>query len=569
MQSKKKQDKVGITALYCRLSRDDGAEGESNSISNQKKMLKQYAKERGFDNTRYYVDDGYTGTNFNRPGFQKMVEDIDLGYISTVIVKDLSRLGRRYDTVGYYTDTYFPDRDIRFIAINDNVDSDEGENEIAPFKNIINEWYAKDISKKCRSSYRIRGSSGEPLSQPPYGYMKSPDNPKKWIIDPEAAEVVREIFKMALEGKSNETIARLLQERKVLIPMAYWQEKGYRRAGKVTQPNKYKWCKTTITNILTHQEYCGDIINFKTYSKSYKNKKRYDNPKENWVIFKDVHEPIIDRESFKLVQGLVAKTKRRAPKQENGEKNMFCDFLYCADCGSKLWYHTNTVNKDIHYFSCSNYKKDTRGNCKSRHYIRADAIEQVVILELRRLAKYLESNEEEFAELLAKKTNDDMIAEQKYLESELNKAVVRSETVANMFVKIYEDNATGKINDEMFMQLSHKYEVERLELKTKIVEYKERIAKINEMEQNKDDFIKAVRKFMEMETLTAPMLRELVNHIEVYEKEGGNKNYTQRIVIYYRFVGFLELPETPDVDNYKADTRKGVAVEYISTTKSA
>lgn len=532
-------------------------------------MLKQYAKEHGFDNTRYYVDDGYTGTNFNRPGFQKMVEDIDLGYISTVIVKDLSRLGRRYDTVGYYTDTYFPDRDIRFIAINDNVDSDEGENELAPFKNIINEWYAKDISKKCRSSYRIRGSSGEPLSQPPYGYMKSPDNPKKWIIDSKAAPIVRDIFRMALEGKSNETIARLLQERKVLIPMAYWHEKGYRRAGKVTQPNKYKWCKTTITSILTQQEYCGDIINFKTYTKSYKNKKRYDNPKENWVIFKDVHEPIIDRESFELVKGLVAKTKRCAPKKENGEKNMFCDFLYRADCGSKLWYNTNTVNKEIHYFSCSNYKKDTRGNCETRHYIRADATEQVVMLELKRLAKYLEMHEEEFAELLAKKTNADMISEQKCLEAELNKATARNDVITSLFSKTYEDNVSGKLSDEMFMELSHKYEVERFELKTKIFEYKERLAKICEMEQNKDDFIKAVRKFMEMEILTAPILRELIDHIDVYEKEGGNKNYTQRVVIYYCFIGFLELPEMPDNENYKADTRKGVAVEYISTAKSA
>ena len=214
------------------------------------------------------VDDGYTGTNFERPGFQKMIEDIDLGYISTVIVKDLSRLGRRYDMVGYYMDTYFPDRDVRFIAVNDNIDSDEGESEIAPFKNVLNEFYARDISKKCRSSYRIRGSTGEPLAPPPYGYIKSPDNPKKWIIDPEAAQVVRDIFKMALEGKSNETIARILQERKVLIPMAYWREKGIRKGGKVTQPNKYKWCKTTVTKILTQQEYCGDIINFKTYSKS-------------------------------------------------------------------------------------------------------------------------------------------------------------------------------------------------------------------------------------------------------------------------------------------------------------
>lgn len=497
-----------------------------------------------------------------------MLSDIEMGYIYAVMVKDLSRLGRDYVSVGNYTDVYFPDHDIRFIAVNDGIDSEEGESEIAPFKNILNEMYARDISKKIRSSHRLRGSMGEPLSQPPYGYMKSAENKKKWVIDPEAAEVVKSVFKMCLEGKGNETIARILQEKQILVPMAYWQRKGLPRGGKKTQPNPYKWCKTTIQKILSQQEYCGDVINFKTCSKSFKNKTRLPNDPENWAIFRDVHEPIIARSDFEKVQTPIAKTKRRAPKPQNGEKNMFCDFLYCADCGSKLWYHTNTTNKEIHYFSCSNYKKDTRGNCETRHYIRADAIEQIVMLELKRLAKYLESHEEEFAKLLAEKTNADMLAEQKTLETELNRAIARNEMLTSLFAKTYEDNVWGKLSDEMYMELSHKYEVERLELKTKIFEYKECLAKISEMEQNKDDFLKSVRKFMEMESLTAPMLRELIDHIDVYEKEGGKKNYTQRIVIYYRFVGYLELPSSDD-ENYKANTRKGVDVEYIPTAKSA
>lgn len=564
----KKNNKIGITALYCRLSRDDGMDGESNSIVNQKTLLSQKAKEKGLTDTKFYVDDGYTGTNFNRPGFQQMLSDIEMGYIYAVMVKDLSRLGRDYVSVGNYTDVYFPDHDIRFIAVNDGIDSEEGESEIAPFKNILNEMYARDISKKIRSSHRLRGSMGEPLSQPPYGYMKSAENKKKWVIDPEAAEVVKSVFKMCLEGKGNETIARILQEKQILVPMAYWQRKGLPRGGKKTQPNPYKWCKTTIQKILSQQEYCGDVINFKTCSKSFKNKTRLPNDPENWAIFRDVHEPIIARSDFEKVQTLIAKTKRRAPKPQNGEKNMFCDFLYCADCGSKLWYHTNTTNKEIHYFSCSNYKKDTRGNCETRRYIRADAIEQIVMLELKRLAKYLESHEEEFAKLLAEKTNADMLAEQKTLETELNRAIARNEMLTSLFAKTYEDNVSGKLSDEMYMELSHKYEVERLELKTKIFEYKECLAKISEMEQNKDDFLKSVRKFMEMESLTAPMLRELIDHIDVYEKEGGKKNYTQRIVIYYRFVGYLELPSSDD-ENYKANTRKGVDVEYIPTAKSA
>lgn len=237
--------------------------------------------------------------------------------------------------------------------------------------------------------------------------------------------------------------------------------------------------------------------------------------------------------------------------------------LYCADCGSKLWYHTNTINKDIHYFSCSNYKKDTRGSCETRHYIRADAIEQVVMLELRRLAKYLESNEEEFADLLIKKTTADMAAEQKRLEESLCQALYRNENITNLFSKLYEDNVSGKLSDEMFMELSHKYEVERMELKDRIQDCRERLAKIGEMKQNKDDFIKAVRKFMEMETLTAPMLKELIDHIDVYEKEGSKKKYTQQIVIYYRFVGFIKIPGELEDENYKADTRTGVEVEYI------
>ena len=563
MQSKNKE--TGITALYCRLSRDDGTDNDSNSIVNQKKLLQKYAKENGFTNTRYYVDDGYTGTNFKRPGFQKMLEDIELGFIKTVIVKDMSRLGRDYLQVGYYTDTYFPDNDIRFIAVNDCVDSDDGENELAPFRNVMNEMYARDISRKIRSSHRLRGNAGEPLSQPPYGYLKSTENKKKWIIDPEAAQVVKDIFRMCLEGKGNETIARILQERKVLIPMAYWKEKGLGRGGKKTQTDPYKWCKSSVAKILSNQEYCGDVINFKTYSKSFKKKARLANPEENWAIFKGVHEPIVDRESFDTVQKLIKKTKRRAPKAENAEKNMFCDLLYCADCGSKLWSHVNTKNKSIQYFSCSNYKIDTRGTCETRHYIRADAIEQVVMLELKRMAQYLRNDEEAFVQLLAEKSNKDLQFESKSLETELQRCILRNEKVAELYEKLYEDNVSGKVTDEWFMQLSHKYEVERMELKTKIAEIKEKIQNLSTMEKNKEHFIKAIRRFMDMQKLTAPLLRELIDEITVYETEGVGKNRSQRIMIHYKFIGYIEIPECGS--NYKADTRKGVAVEYI--TKSA
>lgn len=488
---------------------------------------------------------------------------MEMGYVSAIIVKDMSRLGRDYLQVGYYTDTFFPDHNIRFIAINDCVDSDDGENELAPFRNVMNEMYARDISRKVRSSHRLRGNAGEPLSQPPYGYVKSPDNKKQWIIDPDAAQIVKEIFAMCIEGKGNETIARILQERQVLVPMAYWQSKGLDRGGKKTQANPYKWCKTTIAKILSQQEYCGDVINFKTYSKSFKNKARIPNDKENWVIFKDKHEPIIDRETFEMVQKLTGKTKRRAPKVSN-KKSMFCDLVYCADCGSKLWFHTNTRNDSIQYFSCSNYKTDTRGTCETRHYVREDAIEQVVMMELQYMARLLDEHEDEFAEALERKTNAASIKEKKLIESELQKVIVRNERVAGLYEKLYEDNAEGKVTDEWFMQLSHKYEVERMELKSKIAECREQLRKLAENNRNKENFISAVRKFMEMKELTPALLKELIDKVEVYETEGVGKNRTQRIVIHYRFVGFIEISGSSKKKHHTAETRKGVAVQYLT-----
>lgn len=562
MQSKNK-NQIGITALYCRLSRDDGTESESNSIGNQKKLLSQKAKEMGLTDTKYYVDDGYTGTNFNRPGFQQLIDDIEIGLVSAVMVKDLSRLGRDYVSVGNYTDSYFPEHNIRFIAVNDAIDSDEGESEIAPFKNILNEMYARDISKKIRSSHRLRGSMGEPLSQPPYGYMKSPENKKKWIIDPEAATVVKSIFKMCLDGKGNETIARELQENEVLIPMAYWRSKGLNRGGKKTQTNPYKWCKTTVQKILSQQEYCGDIINFKTYSKSFKNKTRYENSKENWAVFKNVNEPIIDRETFETVQKFISKTKRRAPKKENGERSIFNGLIYCGDCHSKMRYHTSTSNKEIHYFTCSDNKVDYRGNCPGRHYVRADALEEVVKLELRRLVEMLEIDESYFAQLLLRKNDEEREKDKKFLESELQKAIARSNTVSQLYEKLYEDNVIGKVSDEWFVELSHKYEKERMDLKAKIADTRHQIEELKNTNSEYGKFISAIRRFMQMDNLTSPLLRELIDHIDIFETEGTGKSRTQRIVIYYRFIGYIELPNATK-QTHIADTRKGVAVEYIT-----
>ena len=558
-----KTTEQGITALYCRLSRDDGAEGDSNSVANQKRMLSKYAKENGFVNTRFYVDDGYTGTNFNRPGFKQMLEDAELGYISTIIVKDMSRFGRDYLGVGKYTETVLPDLGVRFIAINDGVDSADGENELAPFKNIMNEMYARDISRKVRSAHRIRGNAGEPLGPPPYGYIMDPNNPKHWIIEPEAASVVREIFKMSLEGKGNETIARILTERKVLNCTYYWKARGDNRNGRKWQEDPYKWKDATINSILKRVEYCGDLVNFKTYSKSFKNKQRFKNPEEKHVIFHGAHDPIIDRDTFELVQKMHGKTKRRAPKKENGEKSIFADLLYCADCGHKLWFHVNTINRSIRFFSCSNYAKDYRGTCQTRHYIREDALFEVVRLELRRLSAFLREDEEAFAEILAKRTGAEAKAERSVLEEELRKARQRLELVGTLYEKLYEDNATGKVTDEWYSHMSLKYETERIELKVKIEDLDKKLKAFRTAEKNNEYFIRAVRRFMDMDTLTAPLLKELINRIEVSEVQGKGKNRTQRIVIHYRFAGYLDLEENYLERNIIQDTRQGVAVEYV------
>ena len=560
--AKQNETIIGITALYCRLSRDDGAEGESNSIANQKKLLAKYAKEHGFTNTKFYVDDGYTGTNFNRPGFQQMLEDMEMGYISTVIVKDSSRFGRNYLEVGQYTDYYFPEHNIRFIAINDCIDSENGEDDFSAFRNVMNEMYAKDISRKVRSSHRLRGNAGEPLAPPPYGYVKDPENKKKWIIDPDATEVVRRIFRLCIEGNGNETIARILQDDKVLVPQAYWQSKGMSRGGKKTQPNPYKWCKTTIAKMLEQQEYCGDIINFKSYSKSFRNKTRVENPKENWAIFKDVHEPIIDRETWERVQELTKNSKRRKPKNENVKKSIFTNLLYCGDCGHKLWFNINKQNPSIRFYSCSNYK-GLRGTCESTHYVREDSLEQVVKMELFKLATFLDHDEVAFAELLEHKTNKDALAERKAAESALAAATARSQELLRLYERVYEDNVNGKVTDDWFMRLSHKYEVEQEELKRQMFELKEKIERLNSAQNSSGSFIRAIRKFMTMQILTPVVLQELIDKIEVFPIEGTGKNRTQRLVIHYRFVGCIDLPSIVPKHTYKLDSRQGVAIEYL------
>ena len=562
MQPNNKQQNpaAGVAALYCRLSREDGGDGESNSIENQKKLLGKYAAEHGFPNTRLYVDDGYTGTNFNRPGFQEMLKDIGLGYVNTVIVKDSSRFGRNYIEVGKYLEIEFPNAGVRFISVTEGIDSADGEDELGGFRSIINEFYAKDISRKVRASHRLKGTAGIPLSPPPYGYIKDPADKGRWIIDPEAAVVVRRIFSLASEGKGNETIARMLQEDKVLTPTAYWRGKGLGRGGKKTQPDPYKWGHTTVKKILAMQEYCGDVINFKTYSKSFRNKQRFANADADKMVFFGVHEPVIDRETWEQVQKFTKNTKRRPPKPGNGEKSMFCDLLYCADCGSKLWFNVNHPNDKIRYFNCSNYRGN-RGTCDSTHYIREDALEAIVGLELRRLVSLLKSDEERFTAILEKECCKDAAERKRSCESVIAASTARLAEIVRICRRLYEDNLSGKVADKMFAEMSAQYAEEEELLRSRITESRRQLAEMQEAGNEKDSFLTAIRRFMEMETLTPQILRELIDKIVVYQAEGLGKNRTQHIEIHYRFIGTVDVP-AGDEPNVKLDTRRGVAIEY-------
>ena len=554
-----------ITALYERLSRDDDLTGDSNSIINQKKYLEAFAAQQGYKNIVHYTDDGWSGGNFERPAWKQLIKDVEAGIVAHILCKDMSRIGRDYLQTGFYTEVFFRQHGVHFIAIANNVDSnDQTSNEFVPFLNIMNEFYARDISRKVRSAHNTRGRAGEPLSQPPYGYKKDPENRKHWIIAPDAAAVVREIFKLYLEGNGTDTIARIMQDEGHLNCTAYWASKGIGRGGKKTQPNDCKWKCSTINGILHRQEYCGDVINFKTSTKSFKNHKRIDNPREDWLVFPDRHEAIIDRATFEKVQQLLATTKPRKPKEINGPKSIFCDLLRCADCGKKLWYHTNTVNRDIHFFSCSNYTGDYRGSCVSRHYIRADAVATVVEMELRRLADYLVADENRFAELLAQKSNKQMEAEKRTVQGELHAAEMRLELLPKLLKNLYEDKVSGRMMEEDYAILSREYAEERETLKKKVKAHRDRLRRIEQSEGEREQFIRAIRKFMEMRTLTNQILRELIDHIDVYEVEGRGKNRTQRMVIYYKFVGYLEIPSRLSAPNYKADLRQGVAVEYVS-----
>jgi site-specific DNA recombinase len=562
MKQSSKKHELGTAALYCRLSRDDNMDSESNSIQNQRKILQKAAKDKGYTDTIFFVDDGITGTTMKRPGFQKMLTAIEAGYISAVFVKDLSRLGRNYIEVGKLTEEFFPLHDIRLVAVSDGVDSDEGEDDFTPFKNIMNEYYAKDISKKRRIVNKMKGNAGVPLSPPPYGYIKNPDDPRFWVVEPEAAEVVRRIYRMALEGYGLAETAAQLAADGVVNPTYYWRSRGTSRGGSKSTVEPTKWGHTTVKKILTLQEYCGDVINFKSYSKSYKMKKRIENPEENRAIFLNVHEAIIDRQTWEKVQALQKGTRRKKPTVTQ-EPSVFSGLLKCPECGGNLNFHFNQNNHDIKFFSCQNHNSGYR-KCSKTHYIRLDFLEQVVLYEVKRLACFASEYENDFIKAMigrsAKVAENTAIRKQR----ELDALTARDRELDMLFERLYEDNVAGKIDDARFAKMSKRYEQEQGENAKKIKALRLELKKDESKRMDIDDFLETVRRYTDATTITKRMVAELIDHIEVYHAEKQDGVTNQRVVIYYNCIGAFDVPDRrkiPEADIIM-ETRKGVALSY-------
>ena len=532
-----------ITALYPRLSHEDELQGESNSISNQKRILETYAKQNGFSNLRWYTDDGYSGANFQRPGFQAMLADIEAGKVGTVIVKDMSRLGRNYLQVGLYTEMIFPQKNVRFIAINDGVDSAQGENDFAPLRNIFNEWLVRDTSKKIKAVKRSKGMSGKPItSKPVYGYLMDED--ENFIIDEEAAPVVRQIYSLCLAGNGPTKIARMLTEQQIPTPGTL----EYRRTGSTRRYHpgyECKWATNTVVHLLENREYTGCLVNFKTEKPSYKLKHSIENPPEKQAVFENHHEPIIDRETWERVQEL--RKQRKRPNRYD-EVGLFSGILFCADCGSVMYqqrYQTDKRKQDC--YICGSYKKRT-ADCTA-HFIRTDLLTAGVLSNLRKVTSYAAKHEARFMKLLIEQNEDGDRRRNAAKKKELETAEKRISELSAIFKRLYEDSVTGRISDERFTELSADYEAEQKELKERAAKLREELSKVQEATENAEKFMNVVRRHTTIEELTPTLLREFVEKIVVHESvaldgKRRGKLRRQEIEIYYSFVGKVELPDT-------------------------
>lgn len=537
-----------ITAIYCRLSRDDELAGESNSIVNQKKLLTKVAKEKGYTNLVHFLDDGISGVTMDRPGFVDMIRQLEQGKAAAVFVKDLSRLGRNYIEVGRLTEEFFPEHDIRLVAVSDNIDTAEGDNELAPIRNLFNEWYARDISKKRRISNKIKGNAGEPMGQPPYGYMKDPDNPKRWIVDDEAAAVVRQIFAWCMAGFGPSQIAKKLKEAKVDCPTVHWMKMG-RNAPAKTPDNPYDWAPRTITGILEKQEYLGHMVNFKTRKQSYKSKKKIENPPEQWKIFENTHEAIIDEETFTRVQEL-RKNKRRPAR--TGKTNMFSGLVRCADCGEKLYYCTsNSFETRQDHFVCSTSRKKGKEVCDT-HFIRAVVLEEGTLQHMRLVIQCVADYEDAFRRALGAKRSEEAKKDLSAKKRTLQKSENRLAELDRLFKRIYEDMVNGKLSEARFQMLSDDYEQEQADLRVKIEMLENEIQNQEDQAENVDRFIRQAKKYLYLEKLTPTILNDMVNAVYVHAPDKSSGHRVQDVTISYNYIGILPANLLYDVMNGKA-----------------
>ena len=544
-----KRQQEEFTALYCRLSQDDGREGESNSIVNQKEYLMKYAKEHGFPNPKFYVDDGYTGTNFDRPSFKEMSADIEKGLVKTVIVKDLSRFGRNYIEVGSYSEIIYPEAGIRFIAIMDNVDTGSLEsNEFAAFTNLFNEWYPKSTSKKVKEVKKAKGLAGEHLGPPPYGYLRNPDDKTRWLVDEEAAAVVRRIFSLCMQGKGISAIADILWEDKVLTPSAYKASKGLEAA--IVSGNPYNWESTTVALILENVAYVGVTENFKSTRLGFKSKKRIPTAKEMRTYIENAHTPLIDRELWDKVQ-MIRASKRRPTK--NGATSIFTGLLECADCGTKLSLRSS---KSYLYFRCSKYKGNSRSGVCTQHYVREDALYQLVLKQLQHFLSYLQ----QFERVFIRQQIDATLAERRYelyaKQKQIEKDEKRMEELDRLFRKIYEDNVNGKLNDERFYKLSDGYEAEQEQLKHEIETLKAEVSEADTEATNVSKLIAVTKKYTRIDELTPEILNTFVDKIIVHECEKKDGKRTQDIDIYYSYVGIVDIPTDEEMQKMEREYGK-------------
>ena len=554
----KKAENEKITALYERLSRDDEMVGDSNSIVNQKKMLEDYAKQNGYTNIEHFTDDGYSGGSFDRPDWKRMVAGIEDGSIGTVIVKDMSRIGRDYLQVGFYTEVMFKEKEVHFIAIANGVDNQKRESsEFAPFLNIMNEWYIRDSSRKVTTVLRARGMEGKHTTNNAiYGYRKSEEDKNQWVIDEEAAEVVRRIYRMSLEGKGPYEIARILSEEQIERPSYYLAKRGLgtcRSNNNTATP--YVWRGATVSDILSKPEYMGHTVNFRSYKESYKDKRAKKTPKEDWVIFKNTQEAIVSEEMWNKVQGL-RKTARRTDTV--GEANPFTGLLYCADCGAKMYNHRGGAGRarnwkgelngkrrpDRDEYNCSTYNLSRQSYDKqcSQHYIRTEVVRKLVLETIKAVSDYVITNEEEFINRIYSSSGDKQKESIKSMKRKIAQDTKRVNELNMLMKKLYEDNISGKLSDKRFEFMLSEFENEQDTLEISMENAKAEIEKYESDTVRADKFIELVKRYTDFSELTTPMLNEFVEKILVHEADYSSGERVQEVEIYLNFIGKFELP---------------------------